>query len=272
MTPTPYDRAHAAMEAEPENEALRLAVYDRLADAQLFLLLEADPDEDNDIIPQLFETEAGDIVLAFDTEDRLAEFAQGGPVHWAALPGRVIAQHLAGENIGLGINLGVAESAMLLPPEAMEWLTEALTQTPVQTEALPLSFDAPELPPAMLALLLPAFEAKFDQITGMASHAALAGVTYEGGRRGHVLAILGAPEEARPGIAKAMGEALAFSGLDAGELDVTFLSEDDPAAEVVLSKALVLHLPDEEALAAEEEEEAPRLGPGMDPSKPPFLR
>ena len=29
---TPYDRAHAAMDADPENEALRLAVY--LADAQ----------------------------------------------------------------------------------------------------------------------------------------------------------------------------------------------------------------------------------------------
>ena len=50
MTETPYDRAHAAMEADPENEALRLAVYDRLADAELFLLLEHEPDEDNDII------------------------------------------------------------------------------------------------------------------------------------------------------------------------------------------------------------------------------
>ena len=28
---TPYDRAHSAMDADPENEALRLAVYDRLA-------------------------------------------------------------------------------------------------------------------------------------------------------------------------------------------------------------------------------------------------
>lgn len=270
MTPTPYDRAHAAMTADPENEALRLAVYDRLADAPLYLLLEAEPDEDEDIIPQVFETEEGDIVLAFDTEERLAEFAQHGPVHWAALPGRVIAQHLAGENIGLGVNLGVADSAMLLPPEAMDWLTEALTPMPQQTEARPVTFEAPQLPPAMLAMLLPAFEAKFDQIAGLASHAALSGVTYEGGRRGHVLVIIGAAEGTRPGIAKAMNEALAFSGLDAGELDVTFLDGDDPVAQLVLSKALVLHLPDIEDLP--DEPDAPHVGPGMDPAKPPILR
>lgn len=274
MTPeelTPYDRAHAAMEADPENEALRLAVYDRLADAELYLLLEAEPDEDNDIIPQIFETEEGDFVVAFDLEERLAAFAEGGPQPYAALPGRVIAQQLAGEGIGLGINLGVADSAMLLPPEALDWLTETLAHRPVEAEGRVASFAAPELPPAVLGLLLPAFEAKFDQLVGVASHAALAGVTYEDGRRSHVLAILGAPETARAGIAKAMAEALAFSGLDAGELDVTFLAAEDPAAEVVLTKALVLHLPEAEAAAAEAEPAQP-VGPGMDPSRPPILR
>lgn len=268
MTETPYDRAHAAMEADPENEALRLAVYDRLADAELFLLLEHEPDEDNDIIPQLFETEEGDFVLAFDTEERLAEFTTT-PAPYVALPGRVIAQNLAGEAVGLGVNLGVAPSALLLPPEALEWLTHALTHAPETTAARPVAFDAPALPPAMLALLLPAFEAKFDQLAGLASHALLGGVTYEGGRRGHVLAFLGAPEPAQPGIAKAMAEALAFSGLEVGELDVTFLTEADPAAAVLLEKALVLHLPE----AVEEEvQELTITAPGMDPSKPPILR
>ncbi|MBW0159006.1 SseB family protein [Sedimentimonas flavescens] len=264
---TPYDRAHAAMEADPENEALRLAVYDRLADAELFLLLESEP-EDEDITPQVFETEDGDFVLAFDLEERLAEFT-GEPVPYAALPGRVIAQHLVGEGIGLGINLGVAESAMLLPPEALEWLTDTLTHTPVQTDARPASFEAPALPPAILGLLLPAFEAKFAQLAGIASHALLGGVQYDDGRRGHVLAFLGAPEPARAGIAKAMAEALAFSGLDAGELDVTFLDEADPAAQVLLEKALVLHLPEP---VQEEVQELKPVAPGMDPSKPPILR
>jgi hypothetical protein len=264
---TPYDRAHAASAADPENEALRLAVYDRLADAELFLLLESEPEGD-DITPQVFETEDGDFVLAFDLEERLAEFT-GEPAPYAALPGRVIAQHLVGEGVGLGINLGVADSALLLPPEALEWLTHALTHTPEQTDARPVAFDAPALPPAILGLLLPAFDAKFAQLAGLASHALLGGVTYDDGRRGHVLAFLGAPEAARPGIAKAMAEALAFSGLDAGELDVTFFDEGDHAAAVLLDKALVLHLPEPEV---EEVQELKPTMPGMDPSKPPILR
>ncbi len=264
---TPYDRAHAAMTASPENEALRLAVYDRLADAELFLLLEEEP-VDEDIRPQVFSTEDGDFVLVFDLEDRLAEFS-GAPAPYAALPGRVIAQHLVGEGIGLGVNLGVAESAMLLPPEALDWLTETLTHAPARTDARPASFEAPRLPPAILGLLLPAFEAKFEQIAGLASHALLGGVTYEDGHRGHVLAFLGAPEPARAGIAKAMSEALAFSGLDAGELDVTFLEAESAAAEVLLEKALVLHLPEREI---EDVQELKPAMPGMDPSKPPILR
>lgn len=264
---TPYDRAHAAMEANPENEALRLAVYDRLADAELFLLLEEEP-EGEDIRPQLFSADEGDFVLAFDLEERLAEFADE-PMPYAALPGRVIAQHLVGENIGLGVNLGVAASAMLLPPEALEWLTDTLTHAPEARSARPVSFDAPALPPAILGLLLPAFEAKFDQLAGLASHALLGGVIYEDGHRGHVLAILGAPEPAQAGIAKAMAEALTFSGLDAGELDVTFLEEADPAAQILLEKALVLHLPEH---VEEEVQELKLTAPGMDPAKPPILR
>jgi len=265
---TAYDRAHAAMEADPENEALRLAVYDRLADAELFVLLERDPDEDGDIVPQLFETEEGDFVLAFDTEERLAVFSDE-PVPYAALPGRVIAQTLAGEGVGLGVNLGVADSAMLLPPEALEWLSHTLTHAPEATAAKPVDFAGPGLSPAVLALLLPAFEAKFAQLAGLATEAILGSVLYEGGRRGHVLAFLGAPEPARPGIAKAMGEALMFSGLEAGELDVTFLEAEDPAAVVLLEKGLVLHLPER---VEEEVQELKLTAPGMDPDKPPILR
>ncbi|MBD3804369.1 MAG: SseB family protein [Thioclava sp.] len=265
---TPYDRAHAAMEAEPENEAKRLAVYDRLADAELFLLLEEEPEDEN-IRPQVFSTEEGEFVLVFDTEERLGEFSDE-PQPYAALPGRVIAQHLVGENIGLGINLGVAESAMLLPPEALDWLTETLSHSPSEAQGRPVAFTAPGLSPAMLGLLLPAFEAKLDQLAGIAQAAVLGGVTYEDGHRGHVLAVIGAHEHFMPGIAKAMGEALTFSGLDAGELDVTFLDPEDPAAQLLLEKGLVLHVP--EPVEEEVQEIIPGAAPGMDPTKPPKLR
>ncbi len=265
---TPYDRAHAAMESEPENEAKRLAVFDRLADAELFLLLEEEPEDEN-IKPQVFSTEEGDFVLVFDTEDRLGEFADG-PQPYAALPGRVIAQHLVGENIGLGVNLAVADSAMLLPPEALDWLTETLAHTPSEAQGRPVEFTAPGLSPAVIALLLPAFEAKLHQLAGIAQAAVLGGVTYEDGHRGHVLAVIGAHEHFRAGIAKAMGEALTFSGLDAGELDVTFLEPEEKAAQLLLDKGLVLHVPEPEE--EEVQEIVPGSAPGMDPSKPPKLR
>ncbi|MEX1660364.1 SseB family protein [Thioclava sp. 15-R06ZXC-3] len=265
---TPYDRAHALMQAEPENEAKRLAVYDRLADAELFLLLEEEPEDEN-IKPQVFAADEGDFVLVFDTEERMAEFADAAQPY-AALPGRVIAQHLVGEGIGLGVNLGVAESAMLLPPEALDWLTETLANTPAQAQGRPVSFSAPALSPAVLALLMPAYQVKLDQLAGIAQAAVLGGVTYDDGHRGHVLAVIGAHEHFRPGIAKAMGEALTFSGLDAGELDVTFLEPNDASAKILLDQGLVLYIP--EPVEEEVQEITPGAAPGMDPTKPPILR
>ena len=39
---TPLDIAHGAMEAAPNDDAIRLAFYERLGDGELFLLLEAE--------------------------------------------------------------------------------------------------------------------------------------------------------------------------------------------------------------------------------------
>lgn len=267
MTLTPFDIAHAAMETDPENDALRLALYNRLADTELFVMLESEPIGEA-ITPQTFETEEGDFILAFDLEERLSAFADGA-APYAALPGRVIAQSLVGEGVGLGINLGVADSAMLLPPEALEWLSATLTHEPEANEAHIEAFHGPALPPAILAALMPAFDAKFETLKGLASHALLAGVTYEGGRRGHVLAILGAHESARAGLAKAMGEALMFSGIDAGELDVIFIAPEDRGADELLAKALVLVIPSREEETTQIIE---HKAPGMDPTKPPILR
>ena len=47
MTETPIDQAHARMTSAPEDDALRLAFFERLADGELFLLLEGEPVGDN---------------------------------------------------------------------------------------------------------------------------------------------------------------------------------------------------------------------------------
>jgi hypothetical protein len=257
---TLLDAAHAAVSADPENEALRLRFFERLADGEMVILLEREAEGER-LEPRVFDLEEGPVVLVFDREERLASFT-GGIAPYAALPGRVIAGLLKGQGIGMGVNLGVAPSSMLLPPEAMDWLAETLDGGPEEVEALPEEFLAPSVPPAVISAL----DAKLARAGGLATAALLAGVVYAGGRRGHLLALLDAAEGAQGALARAMNEALVFSGIEAGELDVVFLASASPAADAMAKAGLRFDLsePDRPDLTP--------TAPGMDPSRPPKLR
>jgi hypothetical protein len=261
---TLLDAAHAAVSADPENEALRLRFFERLADGEMVLLLEREAVGES-LEPRVFELEDGPVVLVFDREERLASFT-GGIAPYAALPGRVIAGLLKGQGIGMGVNLGVAPSSMLLPPEAMDWLAETLDGGPEEVEALPEAFIAPTVPEAVIAAL----DAKLARAAGLAVAAVLAGVVYAGGRRGHLLALLDAAEGAEGALARAMNEALVFSGIEAGELDVVFLRGDDPAVQAMARVGLRFDLPQPDVQDATPA--SPGAAPGMDPSRPPRLR
>jgi hypothetical protein len=82
-----------------------------------------------------------------------------------------------------------------------------------------------------------------------------------------MLVFAGALPGAEGTLARAAGEALTFSGIEAGEMDVTFLEPDDPALAAVARVALRFDLPVPEALP-----EAVPLPPGSDPDRPPRLR
>jgi hypothetical protein len=258
---TLLDAAHSAVSARPEDETARLRFYERLADGEMFLLLEHEAVGEV-LDPKVFDLEDGPVVLVFDREERLAEFS-GGIAPYAALPGRVIAGLLKGQGIGLGVNLGVAPSEMLLPPEAMDWLAEALEGGPEEVEAAPAEFLAPSVPEAVVAGL----DAKLVKAGGLAVAALLAGVVYQDGRRGHMLAFVDAVPEAKAALARAAREALVFSGVEAGELDVGFVAAGDAAAIAMSRLALRFDLPVIEAPVA-----AAPVAPGMDPARPPKLR
>ncbi len=266
---TPLDAAHAAVDADPGNEAALLRFYDRLADGELYLLLEREAAGDK-LDPKVFELESGPVVLVFDQEERLSDFT-GGIAPWAALPGRVIAGLLRGQGIGLGVNLGIAPSAMLLPPEAMDWLSEALEPEPEAALGRPARFFAPAVPDSLgLAL-----QDKFASARGLASSALLSGVEYEDGRRGHMLVFTDAKPEAEAALARAVQEALVFSGLDAAALDVAFLASGDRALAPLAATALRFALPEATPAPAPQaltEEKRSPTGPGLDPEKPPKLR
>lgn len=259
---TPLDAAHAAMERDGADEADRLRFFDCLADGEFFLLLKEEA-VGSDLKPRIFPLEEGPVVLIFDLEERMVDFT-GGIAPYAALPGRVIAQVLAGQGVGLGVNLGVAPSQMMLPPEALDWLSGMLDGNPEEIEAQAVAFDAPG---ALPDRLINALEAKLARAGGLAAAALLAGVTYDSGAKGHLLAFIDASPAAEAALARAMREALAFSGVEAGMIDVVFLAAQDPAVVRLGRVARRFDLP-----AAVQPEAAAPTAPGTDPDRPPRLR
>lgn len=259
---TPLDIAHAAMEAAPEDDAARLRFYEVLAAGELFLLLEGEA-EPGSLSPRTITVQGDDYVIAFDDEARLAAFS-GAAADYAGLPGRAVVQMLAAEGAGLALNPEVAPSQALLPPAALEWLTQLLANAPGRLEARPQELTAPRgLPP----LVAEALSRRLAGAPGLATCAWLAGVRYEGGGQGHLLAFIDPAEGAEEPLAQAVGEALAFSGVEAGVLDVAFFGAADPVTARLEKTGMRFDLP--EPVRAERSHPQ---APGMDPEKPPRLK
>jgi len=82
-----------------------------------------------------------------------------------------------------------------------------------------------------------------------------------------MLAMIDVPPAAQEGVAEAISEALAFSGIEAGQLDVTFLEASAPHIEEFGKVGLKFDIPDLVLPAT-----LKPLAPGMDHEKPPKLR
>lgn len=259
---TPLDTAHAAMEAAPEDDSARLRFYERLADSEMFVLLTKEADGDQ-IEPELFELSDSRFILLFDREDRLSTFV-GKAAPYAALSGRAVVSMLRGQDIGLGVNLEVAPSAILLPPSAVDWLAETLGEAPQETDAQVAEVAPPRgLPEALLTSL----DTKLATAAGFARCAWLASAVYADGGRGHVLAFAGTVPGAETALAGAVNEALIFSGIEAGALDVLFLRDSDELTARLTRVGLRFDLPE-----PQQPQDTPRTAPGADPDKPPILR
>lgn len=259
---TALDSAHAAMMAAPNDDGARLRFYERLADSELFMMLSKEA-EDGNISPEMFDLADGSFVLLFDREERLAQFADR-VVPYAALSGRVVAQMLAGQGIGLGVNLEVAPSSIMIPAEAVSWLHQTLEHKPDQVEAA----IAEILPPTGLPeVLLTALDSKLATAAGLATSAYLVSVRYSGGGQGHLLGFVDATEPAQSALAKAVGEALTFSGIEAGAMDVGFFAAADVMTGKLAKVGLRFDLPQ-----PEEPKVYQPVIPGSDPDKPPLLK
>jgi len=259
---TPLDQAHAEMQAAPENAVLRLHFYERLADSELFLLLETEPV--NDIAkPMIFRVEGGKFALVFDREERMVEFSQT-PTPYISLSGRMIVQMLSGQGVGLGVNLSVASSSILLPEDALSWLAETLSTRLTETAAKPTAVHAPASVPETL---IRALDTKLATMAGLAKAAYLAEMTYQDAPKGHVIAFVDALEPAKAAITAAISETLTFSGIEAGTLDVLFLNASNPICAQLAKVALRFDLPN-----LQDPKAHVITAPGSDPDRPPKLR
>ena len=151
---------------------------------------------------------------------------------------------------------------MLIPAEAVDWLHATLDNTPEEAHARLTEVSAPRGLPEVVGTGL---DRKLAIAAGLAQTAYLAAAAYEDGAKGHVLAFIDAVPGAQDALAKAAGEALTFSGIEAGIMDVLFARSDDQLTAHLEKVGLRFDLP------ALHDPKAPSA-PGMDPDKPPRLR
>ncbi|WP_299964339.1 SseB family protein [uncultured Roseobacter sp.] len=260
---TPIDDAHAAMAADPEDAQARLRFYDRLSQAELFLMLKQEAGEDDQITPEVFDLGEARYVLVFDREERLARFA-GQTTPYVGLSGRSIAGMLDRQGLGVALNPDVAPSAILLPETAVSWLASTLEHGPAEVEA---AIEEVHPPTGLPDTLLTALDGKLASATGLAACAYLVRAHYAGGGRGHLLGFVDALPRAHTALARAASEALTFSGIDAGAMDVGFFGGNDPVTDRLAQVGLRFDLPQ----PPEADLLVPKP-PGSDPDKPPRLR
>lgn len=277
MAMTPLDHAHADMLENEDDDNVRLKFYQRLADTTLFLLLRGEPVGEV-LDPEILEIDNPETAnidryaLVFDTEERLGAFAaayKNDALPYAALPGRVIAQSIAGQGVGLALNLDVAVSSISLPAAAMDWLADTLDINPEEGErnltAIAPPFGLPDG-------LIEGLEEKLLSAAGLASHAVFVKGSYSDDSEGWLLAFIDAQPGAEQALARATHEALVFSGTDLSSVDVAFFASNDPICEHLDHMGLRYEFPDPDAGEHDEDGfEEVHAGPGSDPNEPPRL-
>lgn len=255
---TPLDQAHADMQSG--DDAARLKFYEHFADGEIFLLLTGDPQGDK-INPAILDDDGTQFVITFDRELRLSHYAGEVAPH-VTISGRGVVEMLKGQGIGIALNPTVAPSDTMIAPQSVDWLATTLANRPSEHSAKPVELRAPGTVPAAL---MEALDRKLASARGLAGAAWLAGVEYDDGTNGHLLAFVDAIPDAREALAGAVAEALTFSGVEAGALDVTFIATDQPITARLARVGLRFDLPMPEGPRAPQ-------APGTNPDKPPKLR
>ncbi len=257
---TPLDRTFAAMQKDETDIRTHLRFYENLCDAELFLSLENEPAGDT-LSPQIFSSDGQDYALIFDSHERFADFAKVTSPY-AALTGRLVIEMLQGQNIGLGLNLGVAPSNVLLPASSVDWLANILNRQVQEQTAVPKEIHPPE---NISQSLLQSLSRKLAFATELANSVCLVSVRYPNGSPINLLAYIDARPEAHDELTQIVSDSMAFSGEENETIDVAFFNSSDPISSLLIRTGLFLDL------TKPEQPTRNPTAPGMDPENPPRL-
>ena len=264
---TPLDRAWETANSALAGDAEMARFYDIFAATELFLLIDPDTLTDGAAPkPLTFPVEGAETALIFDTEARLAGFMEDGAAH-LTMSGRAVIAMFKGTGAQLGLNLGDAPSATILPSEAISWAAEALAQ-PIETTEIG---DAVlTVPRAVMPDLLQALDGKLAGMGTVVSEAWLCGLGASAGRgkpQPMVLCVCLRERQAEQSVVSALAETARFTGGDASAFDIAVLPADDAKMNAARKVGLGF-----EPQNPEETMRAEPAAPGMDPDKPPKLR
>ena len=246
----------------PADQCARMRFFNAFCDAEVFLLLNEEPDKGS-LSPVVLEAESRGHVLAFSSEEHLADYSsQVSP--YAAISGRVIVDMLTQAELGIAFNWGVWASEMVVTAEEITWLNGVISETPETHDARPTSFFALRQESEVLSRVL---VEKLISASELAQAFWLIGVGYETGAKGVLLCVIDAPPEAEAPFAKAALEAIAFCGFENLLFDVSFLKHNDRAVEAIERQGQRLLFPKRPPVTPQQ-----RSMPGSDPARPPKLR
>tara|TARA_B100000767_G_scaffold147881_1_gene139323 strand:+ start:1897 stop:2673 length:777 start_codon:yes stop_codon:yes gene_type:complete len=256
---TPLERAIVMLESQPDDPTRFSAVIERLADAEVFLILEAEA-TDFEVTPKTVVLNSQEYVAIYDTELRLSE-SEGGEVEYLSVSGRTLVQMLSGQNTGIALNSGATAIGYVFEPQTLQWLANSLNERPNEmTQQITQVFPPPVLGPKALDAL----SVKLTAAQGLAEYACLVEATDIANNKNPLLCFVGLAPDAQANLAKLVQEYLQFSEQDGAPWDVIYLAPDHGMVEKLLNVGLRFDLPVPE-VAVE------RPAPGTVPGQPPIF-
>ena len=236
----------------PEN---RLILFKRFLHAELFILI----DDPQDPKPKLVNLREGKILLGFDTEEKLMEFA-GDNAFFLSMTGRnLLAQNVS---VGIALNLTNIGGGYILTNEILRWLEKNTQAKQGAIIRRPKKIISPSVASETFINLL---DETLALSPGSANYAILVQDISEEDTYNLLLIFVEAGDAFQDILTQQISEAFKLSNLQGVTLDIIFANPDDELIKKALKIGLRFDLPLIQKVPK------PKT-PGMDPKKPPILK